>query len=74
MAEDPTMIATLVNMMADGCRMHAGVFTTMGKGEPVFATVGNQLQIVVSDGVYTVTVVFDPTLTAAAEAAKGVVR
>jgi hypothetical protein len=69
MAEDPTMVVTMVNMMANGCRMHADVFTTMGKGAPEFTMAGNQLQIALSDGVYTATIVFDPVLTAARELA-----
>lgn len=50
------MTATLANMIVTGCQMHANVFTMMGKGTPEFTVKADGVDIVLSDGTYTVTI------------------
>lgn len=58
MAEDPTLVQTLVNMIVAGCQMNANVFTLMGKGTPEFDPSPTDLKIVLSDGTYTISVAY----------------
>ena len=58
MAEDPTLVQTLVNMVVSGCQMNASVFTLMGKGTPTFEPTETDLSIVLSDGTYTISVTY----------------
>lgn len=58
MAEDPTLVQTLVNMIVAGCQMHANMFELMGKGAPTFEPTATQLTVVLSDGTYTISVAY----------------
>jgi hypothetical protein len=58
MAEDPTLTATLLNMIVTGCQMHGNIFTLMGKGEPQYQTDPDKVIIVLNDGTYTITVAY----------------
>jgi hypothetical protein len=73
MAEDPTLVTTLVNMIMSGCQMNSGVFTLMGKGTPQFEAGVTDLTIVLNDGTYVIGVSYQgPPITFAAKEETGI--